>query len=69
MIDIENIDAEIVVIVAITHTVIKKIESIVQGIEMKRKRKNIKSVDIDLLQTLVPDCHSQYHFINIIKFQ
>ena len=65
MIDIESIDVEIAAIAAITHIIIKKVESIVQGTVMKRRRKNIRSVDIDLLRILVPDYLSQYHFINI----
>lgn len=66
MIVIENIDTEIAVIAAIILIITKKVESTVQGIVMKRRRKNIKSVDIDLLRILVPDYLSQYHFINII---
>ena len=66
MIVIENIDTEIAVIAAIILIITKKVESTVQGIVMKRRRKNIKSVGIDLLRILVPDYLSQYHFINII---
>ena len=57
MIVIVNIVEDIEAIVVITLLDIKRVENIVRGIVNKRRRKNIKSVDIDLLQILIHDYH------------